>query len=346
MGWTQSFALKSLYERTQLAALIKTQRINLENIFIDDDHDGVLRASIIKKSQRKKTGRRAPMPANVGWSKIPIWMQHNMYIRTGYRPPLGEHSRCVASLFYMHNETVNFWTHFVALVIFVGIAIKVMLKSYQDWGHGMSIMPFFCTMAFLGCTIMCLTCSCGYHCLASHSKEVSMHWNRLDYLGIIALLVTSYYPTTHYHMYCHPGWQAFYFTIITLAGLLTLSVAVDDRFQSEQYLWIRSLSFLALGILGLVPTFHSTFIFEADVINDLLPIRTLILSGFGYVGGLMIYAYKVPECWFPGCFDIWFASHQIFHVMVFIGMTAFYVAVEHSRSFWLDESNMQICQSL
>lgn len=105
MGWTQSFALKSLYERTQLAAFIKAQRINLENIFTDDDHDGVLRASIIKKSQRKKTARRAPMPANVGWSKIPIWMQHNMYIRTGYRPPLGEHSRCVESLFYMHNET-------------------------------------------------------------------------------------------------------------------------------------------------------------------------------------------------------------------------------------------------
>lgn len=54
----------------------------------------------------------------------------------------------------------------------------------------------------------------------------------------------SYYPTTHYHLYCHPGWQgkciywnscnymwltflylnlAFYFTIITLAGLLTVS---------------------------------------------------------------------------------------------------------------------------
>lgn len=41
-----------------------------------------------------------------------------------------------------------------------------------------------------------------------------------------------------------------------------------------------------------------------------------------------------------------FASHQIFHVMVFIGMSAFYVAVEQSRRFWLDESNMQICQSL
>lgn len=77
----------------------------------------------------------------------------------------------------------------MALLIFIGLAIKVMIKSYQEWGHEMTIMPFFCTMALLGCTIMCLTCSCGYHCLASHSKEVSVYWNRLDYLGIIALLV-------------------------------------------------------------------------------------------------------------------------------------------------------------
>ena len=105
MGWTQSFALKSIYERTQFAAFIRKQRIHLENIFIDDDHDGMLRASIIKKSQRTKPTRRTPMPANVGWSKIPMWMQHNMYIRTGYRPPLGQHGRCVSSLFYMHNET-------------------------------------------------------------------------------------------------------------------------------------------------------------------------------------------------------------------------------------------------
>ena len=107
MGWTQSFTSKSVYERTQFAAFIREQRINLENIFADDDHDGVLRASVIKKkSQRKKSPSASPpMPANVGWSKIPIWMQHNMYIRTGYRPPLGQHGRCVASLFYMHNET-------------------------------------------------------------------------------------------------------------------------------------------------------------------------------------------------------------------------------------------------
>lgn len=104
MGWAQSFDLKSIYERTQFAAFIRKQRINLENVFTDDDHDGVLRASIIKKS-RRKSRQRAPMPANVGWSKILIWMQHNMYIRTGYRPPLGQHSRCIASLFYMHNET-------------------------------------------------------------------------------------------------------------------------------------------------------------------------------------------------------------------------------------------------
>lgn len=58
------------------------------------------------------------------------------------------------------------------------------------------------------------------------------------------------------------------FVVVLTACVVQLSVAVDDRFQSEQYLWIRSLSFLALGILGLVPTFHSTFIFEVRIIRQ------------------------------------------------------------------------------
>ncbi|KAF0291092.1 Adiponectin receptor protein [Amphibalanus amphitrite] len=35
-----------------------------------------------------------------------------------------------------------------------------------------------------------------------------------------------------------------------------------------------------------------------------------------YVAGALLYAFRVPERWFPGKCDIYFQSHQIFHVLV------------------------------
>ncbi|KAM3172116.1 hypothetical protein ACTXT7_015221 [Hymenolepis weldensis] len=35
-----------------------------------------------------------------------------------------------------------------------------------------------------------------------------------------------------------------------------------------------------------------------------------------YITGALIYACRFPECLYPGKFDIWFQSHQIFHVFV------------------------------
>eukprot|EP00955_Chlamydomonas_euryale_P007417 78739-Chlamydomonas_euryale.AAC.6 len=41
--------------------------------------------------------------------------------------------------------------------------------------------------------------------------------------------------------------------------------------------------------------------------------------GATYVSGAMIYAFRVPERFFPGYFDLFFHGHQIFHVAVVAG---------------------------
>lgn len=35
-----------------------------------------------------------------------------------------------------------------------------------------------------------------------------------------------------------------------------------------------------------------------------------------YIGGALIYAFRIPERLRPGKFDIWGQSHQIFHIFV------------------------------
>ena len=53
----------------------------------------------------------------------------------------------------------------------------------------------------------------------------------------------------------------------------------------------------------------------------------LLLSGvFCLVGGLL-YMFKVPERFSPGQFDLWFHSHQLFHVLVVTGGLLYYHSI-------------------
>merc|ERR1719334_2998117 len=89
-----------------------------------------------------------------------------------------------------------------------------------------------------------------------------------------------------------------------------------DKFSSSQYRPIRALLFVCLGGFGLVPSIHfllaagwSTALVEASIH------RVLIMGGL-YIIGAVLYGCRIPERFLPGKCDIWFQSHQIFHVLV------------------------------
>lgn len=52
------------------------------------------------------------------WDEIPSWQQDNEYILSGYREPAGSFARCLRSIAYVHNETVNIYSHLIGAAIF------------------------------------------------------------------------------------------------------------------------------------------------------------------------------------------------------------------------------------
>lgn len=54
--------------------------------------------------------RAGPGSDLLHWKDMPQHLQFNPYIFTGYRPMLSFWG-CINSLFYMHNETINIFTH-------------------------------------------------------------------------------------------------------------------------------------------------------------------------------------------------------------------------------------------
>jgi len=45
----------------------------------------------------------------------------------------------------------------------------------------------------------------------------------------------------------------------------------------------------------------------------------MALGGAAYIGGALIYVFRIPERWYPGTFDLFGHSHGIFHMAVILG---------------------------
>ena len=61
----------------------------------------------------------------VGWSccqfhHLPAWLQDNDFLTHGHRPPLPSFRACFKSIFRIHTETANIWTHLLGCVAFIG----------------------------------------------------------------------------------------------------------------------------------------------------------------------------------------------------------------------------------
>jgi len=50
------------------------------------------------------------------------------------------------------------------------------------------------------------------------------------------------------------------------------------------------------------------------------------LSGLGYILGVIVYVSRIPERLYPGKFDIWGHSHQIWHFFVLSAAILHYVS--------------------
>ncbi|KAF9342146.1 hypothetical protein BGX26_008237, partial [Mortierella sp. AD094] len=58
--------------------------------------------------------------------------------------------------------------------------------------------------------------------------------------------------------------------------------------------------------------------------------------GAAYVFGVLSYGSLIPECFFPGKFDNFGTSRQIFHICVLTGCTIHFVGVIKAMSLWPD----------
>ncbi|KAL2062737.1 hypothetical protein VTL71DRAFT_5809 [Oculimacula yallundae] len=267
------------------------------------------------------------------WDELLDWQQDNQHIHTGYRPASNSHRQSIHSLAYLHNETVNIFTHLAGMIIAAVLCIVSYIIARSRYSTA-SVSDVFAMGAFFMCAILCLGISASYHTLSNHSMKVNNLCNKLDLLGIVLLIWGSMVSIIYYGWYCERTIKIAYCTMITVFGAASAYLTLSPEVRAPKWRAFRALMFVLLGLSAFIPVVHGVFLYGMTVVNVRIAfIPWLLTEGLMYILGALVYAARFPESRFPGKFDIWGSSHQIFHVLVVLGAAAHLVALVHSFDY-------------
>jgi adiponectin receptor len=147
------------------------------------------------------------------WDELPSWQQDNHYILSGYRPQTNSYTGSAKSLGYIHNETVNIYSHLIGAIAALvgGLTSFYLLQPRYQTATKEDVLVFGC---YFGGAVACLGMSATYHTIQNHSPEVSSFGNKLDYLGIVFLIWGSFIPVLYYGFQAEPQLIRTYWTMV------------------------------------------------------------------------------------------------------------------------------------
>ncbi|KAL4786053.1 hemolysin-III related-domain-containing protein [Aspergillus varians] len=131
--------------------------------------------------------------------------------------------------------------------------------------------------AFIPSAATCFLLSAFCHPIASHSHTMSKIGTSMDYLGIVVFIEGTCLSGFYYGLWEHMTLLYWY--------------------------WIM-----------VIPILHGIYLYGFETLEKRMGLRWFFVQGFFYILGCVIFASRVPERWRPGRYDIFRASHQIFHL--------------------------------
>ena len=176
----------------------------------------------------KQAEQRVEKALLILWDDLPAWRQDNHFIHSGYRADSNSYWRSFTSLFYVHNEFVNIWTHLIGAAVFplIGIWLYNVVAPRYGSASSSDVLVFSC---FFGGALLCLGLSATFHTIMNHSAEVAKWGNKLDYSGIVFLIVGSYVPALYYALFCLPNLLTVYmYGVSELFNLVNYGMTLRD----------------------------------------------------------------------------------------------------------------------
>ncbi len=135
------------------------------------------------------------------YDEVVPYLRGNPYITDGYRMHYSARE-AMRSLFSIHNETANIWSHGLAWLLFCFFTARsawdlVVAEAEADLMHRVTVL-IYCAGA-----MSLLACSTTFHWVGCVSVEVYKLTAKLDYTGIAILILVSFFPFMYRQVELH-----------------------------------------------------------------------------------------------------------------------------------------------
>lgn len=238
-----------------------------------------------------------------------------MGIMGGYRKPGKPILSYVKSLFKFHNETLNVWTHIASCLFFLHYSVtlskQIDLFSYDN------------------SSLLCLLITT---CLFPFGSALAHLFNSMSIVSRHVCFMIDYFAISLYaygacvanKVYATPSsWRGGIFedhflTAMFVNCVLTVVISCYTRFLpvTRGTKVLRLSAFALPYVLGMLPCMHRVLHCDSlESCHGATFYKQHFIDNFFTV---TFYGGHIPEIIFPGVFDIFFHSHQIFHVIVVI----------------------------
>ncbi|XP_074481289.1 membrane progestin receptor beta-like [Sebastes fasciatus] len=258
------------------------------------------------------------LPATVRDVDVPPLFRER-FILSGYRP-VGLSWRCYGlSLFQVHNETLNVWSHLLAAVC---VALRFTAFAGPE-GQGFSVdVSSLPLVLYVLSAVTYLSCSAAAHLLQSHSERSHYSLFFLDYVGVAVYQYGSALALCLYSS--DAAWtqsmlgQVFLPAAALLAWFSCAACCYAKlRFRRPYPLRRKLCQVVPMGaayLLDISPVAHRLatsprWTSSSGLQLHFLQMVLFLLSAF-------FFSCPVPERFSPGRYDIVGHGHQLFHVLL------------------------------
>jgi adiponectin receptor len=118
-----------------------------------------------------------------------------------------------ATWLYLHNESVNIFTHLIPAIGFLLGEWYIQDYLYNSYAH-VTVSDHLIVAFFLLAATVCLSLSATYHTMINHSHRVESLWLRLDLVGIVVLTLGDFVSGIYLVFWCEPLQRKIYWSMV------------------------------------------------------------------------------------------------------------------------------------
>ncbi|CAG5122891.1 unnamed protein product [Candidula unifasciata] len=255
--------------------------------------------------------------ATLSRDEVPL-LFHEPHVKTGFRPLHQPWSSYCLSIFQLHNEMMNTWTHLIALFM-------VLVWTTVLWGEFQLITdPYMWPMAvgIVTMIILYISSTCA-HCFQNRSELVHYTCFMIDYAGIglygFGSNMVHWWYCLHEDLLGSLSHQIAIPVGAVLGVLVCICCTISKTKYTRPYPFSRRIwqmsSVLSIYTWLQFPVLYKIWLYvhdnkwESSFQHHLQQMLWFTLGGF-------FFGSDIPQRFFPGWFDIIGHSHQIFHICI------------------------------